>query len=265
MVTFNEEITVGVGDDDEAVVGHLRSEIEERKGITLVEVSPEPDGLVEEASRLDLVMVDPRRGGEGSRDLLARLTSGAWPLVVVVTSDRELAVPAFEQGVLDFLLKPVQPKRLLLALDRGIESVRTRRDGRILQSLLQPTGNGRIGGEARNGDGRESRFPGRLLIREQGRVYLIDTERIRFIRSDGNYVRIYEEDREHLARGTMDQVLECLDRTRFVRIHRSTIVNIEWVREFVPDMKGRYLVRMEGGTELVLSRSYRDDVLKRAL
>ena len=88
----------------------------------------------------------------------------------------------------------------------------------------------------------------------------METDRIRFIQSDGNYLRVYDDEGYHLARGTMTQVLKSLDH-RFVRIHRSTIVNIERVKEFVPDMKGRYLVRVEGGTELVLSRSYREDVL----
>ena len=108
-------------------------------------------------------------------------------------------------------------------------------------------------------------FRDRIMIKERGRVFFVELDQIRFIQSDGNYVRIYVGDDYHLARGTMAEVMEHLDSRRFVRIHRSTIAHVGWIQELRPDHQGRYEVILKDGTELVLSRTYRDEVLSRAL
>lgn len=266
MVLPRDQIGLGVVEEDEEVISLIRSEASRRRGVRLLGPATDPDRLLAEPHPPELLVVDPRVPGREPRSLLERLTVDFWPRIVLVTSETELAVSAFERGVVDFLVKPAGRERISQALDRALSRVRARQKEVRLRRFLR-TVNGRPRPERATVARAHAspRFPGRLLLRETGRAFFVDTEDIEYIQSDGNYLRVHEGPRHHLVRGTMEEALGRLDPRRFVRIHRSTIVNIDHVRELVPDLKGRYVVRLGSGAELILSRGYRDEVLARAL
>jgi two-component system LytT family response regulator len=108
----------------------------------------------------------------------------------------------------------------------------------------------------------------RLVVKSGGRVYFLKTEEIDWIEAAGNYVRLHTSRDSHLVRDTMNSVEARLDTSRFLRIHRSTIVNLERVKELQPWFHGDYVVLLRDGTRLTLSRSYRDrlqEILGRAI
>ena len=95
-------------------------------------------------------------------------------------------------------------------------------------------------------------------VKESGRVFFLKTSEIHWIEAASNYVRLHVEDRAHLMRETMKRLEDKLDPGKFLRIHRSTIVNVDAVRELQPMFNGEYAVILKNGTQLSLSRGYRD-------
>lgn len=111
----------------------------------------------------------------------------------------------------------------------------------------------------------ESARPSRLLIRTGGRVFFVRVEDIDWIEAVGNYARIHVRGASHLIRRTMSDLEERLPAEQFARIHRATIVNLDRIREMQPAFHGDYLVLLTDGTNLRLSRRYRDRLLASTL
>ncbi len=202
----------------------------------------------------DLVFLDiqmPELDGFG---VLRQLTKRGCelPVVVFVTAHDEHAITAFEYQAIDYLLKPFSNDRFAMTLSRAIERVRGAggRDltDRIL-SLLRWT---------EESDPRSKR----ILIKEKGRVSVIPTSDIAWIEANGCYVNLHVGDTSHLLRETMNTLSERLDPNRFVRIHRSAIVNIEHIDELHPMFKGDYEVVLKDGTRCTMSRGYKAEALR---
>ena len=109
----------------------------------------------------------------------------------------------------------------------------------------------------------ESHAADRLLVRSKEKLYFVRAAEIDWIEAAGNYVKLHVGSRSHLVRDTMAHLEETLDPGTFARIHRSTLVNLDRVQEMEPWFSGEYLVTLEGGTQLRMSRWYRDRVLGR--
>ena len=185
-------------------------------------------------ARPDVLLLDvemPQIDGFG---LLARLPAGHAPEVVFVTAYDQHAVRAFEVHAVDYLLKPVEPERLHSALQR----VRERRQLRHA-------------GEAR------------LLLREEDGTHVLSMASIDWVEAAGNYLCIRAGGRTHVQRGTLSQMEKRLDASRFQRIHRSRIVNVERIAKLVPQFNGDHLVILHDGTEMALSRTFKDALFAR--
>jgi two-component system, LytTR family, response regulator len=169
---------------------------------------------------------------------LARTLGRAMPAVVFVTAYDEYALGAFEVHALDYVLKPYSAERFKSAL------------GHARQHL-----------SARRGAGAQAPAPerrDRLVIKSSGRIYFIRTRDIDWCEAAGNYVRLHVGPQTHLVRGTMGHIESQLDPKQFVRIHRSTIVNVDRIQELHSSFGGEYVVLLHDKTRLTLSRGYRD-------
>jgi two-component system LytT family response regulator len=197
-----------------------------------------------ESLRPELVLLDVQMPGLDGFEVLAALQDGELPHVVFVTAHDEHAVRAFEVRALDYLLKPVDRGRLRSAVDRVIEAGRPGRDAlRVLED--RPTATSPLE---------------RFLVRERGRLRLVPVGDVDWIGAAGNYVELHVGDHTHLVRGTLNELESRLPERRFARVHRSTIVNLDRVRELQPWSHGDLLLVLHGGTELRLSRRYRDRI-----
>lgn len=197
-----------------------------------------------EQTRPDLLFLDiqmPELDGFG---VLAELDPSVNPRVVFVTAHDQHALRAFEVRALDYLLKPVDQERFSEAVDRAMEAHRTgiSPDSRSVLTEL-PT---------------ERRLLTRFLVRSRSRMVLVPAARVDWIGAAGNYVELHCSRETHLVRGTLQELEGRLDPERFVRVHRSTIVNLERVKEIHPWSHGDLLLLLDDGTELRLSRRYRD-------
>ena len=192
---------------------------------------------------VDLLFLDVRMPGGDGISLLEKLGESAPEHVILVTAFEEYALRAFELEATDYLLKPFDPARFHGALDR----VR-----RQLQTSEGEPSRPAIGGEqARAG------VLDRLAVRSGGRILLIPAAEVDWLGAEGNYVRVRTGPRSYLLRETLTALERRLDPARFARIHRSTIVNLERIRELQPLFHGEMAVVLVSGERLTLSRKCR--------
>lgn len=209
----------------------------------------------------DLAFLDVQMPGSDGFEALERVGVEAAPAVIFVTAYDEHALRAFEVNAVDYLLKPYDDARFGAALRRAKEEVRRRRaDGvnaRLTQLLDYLQNNG---GGAAPALGREEGATDRILIKSAGEIFFLKAAEIDWIEAEGDYMKFHVNGRAHLMRETMARLEARLDPKRFMRIHRSTIVNIDRLRKLSPSFAGEYAVILHDGTKLRLSRGYHERI-----
>jgi two-component system LytT family response regulator len=197
--------------------------------------------------RPDLMFLDVQMPVLDGFAVLEALPGALVPVVVFVTAHDRYALKAFEVHALDYLLKPYDRARFSAALDRAKAQVRREQTPALDQRLLELLRTMRERRPAQE----------RLVVKSGGRVCFVRIEDIDWIEAAGNYVRLHAGKEDHLLRESMSGIEARLD-ARFARIHRSAIVNIERIRELQPAFHGDYAVILNDGTELALSRGFRE-------
>jgi len=196
----------------------------------------------------DLVFLDVQMPEIDGFGVLERLPAGRTPLVVFVTAYDQYALRAFEVSAVDYLLKPFDRRRFDQALQRAKARLAAEEAaggfGRRTLALLE---------ELR---ARASHCE-RLVVKAGGRAFFLKTDEIDWIEAEGKYVRLHVGRESHLLREPISTLEAQLDPRRFLRIHRSTIVNVDRVRELQPWFHNEYRVLLRDGTELMLSRGCR--------
>jgi len=198
----------------------------------------------------DLVFLDvqmPRLNGLDVCEAAAA-AGAAMPLVIFVTAYDEYALKAFEFHAIDYLLKPFDRQRFQKALGHARDQLARAKGGATdprLCALLE---------DLRSRAAR----PGRLVFRQNGRVIFIRPETLDWIEADGNYVRIHAGNESHYVRETLTALDAQLPADKFMRISRSIIVNLDRVKELQPLFYGDYVVILQNGSRLNMSRNYRD-------
>ena len=196
----------------------------------------------------DLVFLDIQMPEMNGFEVLAAVGTQTIPAIVFVTAYDQYAIRAFEVHALDYLLKPFNRERFR----RSLQHARTLlgrdkqevKDDRLL-SLLE--------------DIKSShKYAERLVIKSTGRVYFLKTVEIDWIEACGNYVNLHSGSEKHMLREAISHLESRLDPDKFLRIHRSRLVNIDRIKELTPLFNGDYTVTLQDGTELTLSRTYRD-------
>jgi two-component system, LytTR family, response regulator len=197
----------------------------------------------------DLVFLDIQLPGMDAFDILSALSSRAEPVqmpsIVFTTAFDQYAVRAFEINAADYLLKPFTRERLKEAVQR----VRAQMNG--------SHENGAVSSRATD----NSRYAARIVFKSKGRILFLPVTDIRWVAAEENYIRIRTERESHLLRETMAHFESRLDPASFIRVHRSTIVNLQYVKEIRTDtQEGEAFVLMCDGQKLPLSRGYRSRI-----
>jgi len=195
----------------------------------------------------DLVFLDVQMPEVDGFEVLEVIGPGRAPVVVFVTAYDEYAIRAFDVHALDYLLKPFDGERFRQAIGRARASIRAKADvdREKLAALL---------GDLRD----ERRYLERIVVKTAGRVVFLAVDEIDWIGGAGNYVELHAGERKHLVRDTMKAIESKLDPDKFVRVHRSHIVNMDRVKSMEPWFHGEYVLILEDGTELQSSRTYSD-------
>ncbi|MBP6864164.1 MAG: response regulator transcription factor [Candidatus Didemnitutus sp.] len=216
----------------------------------------------------DLVIVGTDLPDMRGFKLVEAMNAGQPPVVVMLTASPQDALRAFEVAAVDCLLKPLDEPRLAAAVRRAKAEVNRRRTEALgskishLLTHLQAMEAGRalpgaaaVAAPAAPAEG-ETITRDRILLKTGGEIYFLKSEEIDWIEAEGDYMKFHAAGRVHQLRETMGRLEERLDPRRFLRIHRSTIVNIDRVKKLSPDFAGEYAVVLQDGTKLRLSRGY---------
>jgi two-component system LytT family response regulator len=216
----------------------------------------------------DIVFLDIQMPGMDGFQVVEEVGGARMPVTIFVTAYDKHALRAFEAHALDYLLKPFDHDRFDTALRRVKTFVRQQKLGEISESLLAvlqdlKAKDGELPSDA------DDRKPGRVarqepidrvVIKSGGRIYFLKTEEIDWVEGAGDYLTLHSGTQTHLIRETMGNFRAKLDPQKFLRIHRSTIVNIERIKEIRPLYKGDYLITLTSGIGLKASRGYRHEL-----
>ena len=186
----------------------------------------------------NLLLLDVQMPGLTGFDLLERLPPDQRPAVIFVTAFDQFAVQAFAVQAVDYLLKPFDRERLARALAKARDAL-----GRLRPPEPAPA---------------PATWLDRIAVKSVGRTVFVSAAVIDWLETAGNYVCLHAGKESHLVRATMSQLESQLDPARFVRIHRSTMVRIDAVKEIQPLFNGDQSVVLTSGDKVILSRSYRE-------
>lgn len=196
------------------------------------------------ATNPQLMFLDVRMPGMDGLDLISELsmsTTITLPRVILTTAYDHYALRAFELNITDYLLKPFSAERLHTALARARDQVRNgerKNEGRTAKDL-----------------GSE-KYTSRIIFKSRGRILFLPVSDIRWISAEENYVRICTGTETHLLRETMTSMEQRLDPQFFLRVHRSAIVNLKYVKEVRTESRGDFMVHLVNGQKLGMSRTY---------
>ncbi len=252
MKNNSKKIRILIVDDEplgREAVRHLLNNDDE---VEIVAESPDGIQALEDMQTYspDVVFLDIQMPGCDGFEVLKRLPKHFSPLIIFVTAYDKYAIDAFTVHAIDYILKPIDPGRFRTALAAAKENLRSKERQAVNEHLykfvesLQST----------------SGFADRIVVKTNGKMVFVSVEDVDWIESAGDYVCIHARGEKHIIRETMNSIEGKLNPGRFMRIHRSTIVSVDRVKEMEPLFQGQYLLRLRDGTKLVASRSYKKHI-----
>jgi len=229
------------------------------KGFPDISIAAEcGDGLSAAAAirerRPDLLFLDIQMPESDGFQVIEEAGKDAMPVTIFVTAYDRYAVQAFEAHALDYLLKPFSEERFRDAVEHALKTLQMGRQqapNRQLTELLDQLN-------------KKKEYVERIPVPLKGRFLFLNVRDLDWIEAEGNYLRLHSNGAAHLLRGNMGEMERKLDPAKFMRIHRSTIVNLQRIREVQPWFRGHHRVVLSNGQELKLSR-YQKDKLRRLL
>jgi two-component system LytT family response regulator len=260
MMVQEKVIRVCIVDDEPIACRRIQRLLKDDPSIEILKICNNGEQAAEAIKKLspDLVFLDIQMPRMDGFEVLKSLESENMPHVIFVTAYDRYAIQAFEVHALDYLLKPFDTERFEEAISRAkaqIQQDRNRTLNKGLYALLE---------EMKT----PPRYLERLVIKASGRVFFLKTEEIDWIEAQGKYVSIHAGKEEHLVREGMNTLENELDPKKFVRIHKSTIVNVDRIQQLQTWFHGDYRLILHNVTTLTLSRRYRqrlDELLGKPL
>jgi len=214
----------------------------------------------------DLVFLDIQMPGFDGFSVVQGLMEVEPPLFVFVTAYSDHALRAFEAQAVDYLMKPVEESRLADTLDRVRQRLSEKRGVEEVDRLREVLADVAPDAAADMPDGGDAvsanRFEKLINIKDRGQIFRVDVDTIERIDAAGDYMCIYTGDNTLILRETMKDLEKRLDPRRFQRVHRSTIVNLDLVKQVKPHTNGECFLVLDSGAQVKVSRSYRDVVAR---
>jgi two-component system, LytTR family, response regulator len=197
----------------------------------------------------DVVFLDVQMPEVGGFEVVEAVGADTMPVVIFATAHQEYAVRAFDAGAVDYLLKPVDEARFRRTIER------VRRD------LAAPSAASSALREAMAQVRKGTPFAERLVVNTAGRVVFVKVADIDWLEAAGNYVTIHAGREKHMFRETLRNLSDRLDPARFVRLHRSSVVNVDRLRELLPWARGEQVAVLIDGTQLPIGRAFRERLM----
>jgi two-component system LytT family response regulator len=239
-----------VADDEVLARQKLRQLLREIPEIEVVGESATAAETIDlvRATKPDLLFLDVRMPDMDGFDIVGALSAddnSCLPCIIFTTAYDRYALRAFEINAVDYLLKPFTQDRFRAATERALQQIHNKKQN---PHSASPKGS----------NGKD--YTTRIVFKSRGRIIFMPVSEILWIGAEENYVRICTQSETHLLRETMAHLEEKLDPAVFLRVHRSSIVNLQYVKEVRPEIDGEYGVLLHNGQKISMSRSYRSRI-----
>lgn len=213
----------------------------------------------------DLVFLDIQMPGFDGFSVVKGVMEIEPPLFVFVTAYEEHAIRAFETNAVNYLMKPVDEDKLADTIERVRQRLAEKKSAEDAEQLLDVLAEVAPDRAAEFGAAESEsaeRFEKLINVKDRGQIFRVEVESIEHIEAAGDYMCIYTGDNSLILRETMKDLERRLDPRKFQRVHRSTIVNLDQVRQVKPHTNGECFLVLDSGAEVKVSRSYRDVVAR---
>ncbi len=246
------QLSVLIVDDEQPARRKIRGFLQNDSRV--LQISEAENG-VEAVERIqqnppDLVFLDIQMPGMTGFEVLENIGAVEIPAVIFVTAYDEFAIAAFEVEAVDYLLKPFDRERLHTAFQRATDRIHARVDhSKQLKSIIQQFR-------------RDEDYPERIMVSVGKKFIFVHTAEIQHISAEEKYVNLHTSDGKYLLRETMSNMEKRLDPRKFARIHRSAIVNLEFIKEIQSWSHGDYIAILKNGKKLTVSRRYKNGIFK---
>jgi two-component system LytT family response regulator len=255
-------------DDEPLAIQGLRLRLEKHEDVEIVETCSNGREAIRaiKTNKPDLVFLDIQMPGFDGFSVIQGLMEVEPPLFVFVTAYSDHALRAFEADAVDYLMKPVDEDRLADTIERvrlRLAEKRSAEEADKLKEVLAEVAPDAMDNVSTADDAPMSnRYEKLINIKDRGQIFRVDVDSIEKIDAAGDYMCIYTGDNTLILRETMKDLEKRLDPRRFQRVHRSCIVNLDQVRQVKPHTNGECFLVLESGSQVKVSRSYRDVVAR---
>ncbi len=206
-----------------------------------------------ELHKPDLIFLDIQMPEINGFEVVSALDKNSMPLVIFITAFDEYAVKAFQIHAVDYLLKPVKEELFQQAVERARQLIYQRQQTSYLKKTIALI----------KDINKATKYVQRFIVRKRGRILVIPLEKINWFGAEGDYVALHLNNEKHLMRDTLNRIEILLDPDQFVRINRSTILPISFIKEMKRITKGDYQIFLNNNTTHKLSRNYRENVFNK--
>ncbi|MEL7250909.1 MAG: response regulator [Bacteroidota bacterium] len=248
-------ISVLIIDDEALARQRVRKLLEDRSDVTIIQECRNGTEAIKAISEKqpDLIFLDIQMKDMTGFDVLRALPKEQWPLTIFVTAYDEYAIQAFDIFAFDYLLKPFKNERFYISLDKAVDTLQQQAEGERVDQLKELV------------DYLQKQTKEEPLALKQGsKISLVQMDDIRYIEASGYYIEVYtSESKRLLLRESMTNMLEQLHKPNFIRIHRSTIINTDFLSEIQHTGAGDVVTKMKDGKTFRVSKSYKESLFKR--
>ncbi len=253
-------------DDEKLAIQGLQLRLEAFPDVEVIETCANGREAIRaiKTEKPDLVFLDIQMPGFDGFSVVKGVMEIEPPLFVFVTAYQEHAIRAFEANAVNYLMKPVDEAKLADTLERvrvRLAEKRSSEEAEKLKSVLAEVSPESLDDMASDGEA-VGRYERMINVKDRGKIFRVDVDTIEHIEAAGDYMCIYTGDNSLILRETMKDLERRLDPKTFQRVHRSTIVNLDQVRQVRPHTNGECFLVLESGAEVKVSRSYRDVVAR---
>ena len=254
-------------DDEKLAIQGLQLRLEKFEDVEIIDTCQNGREAIRaiKTQRPDLVFLDIQMPGFDGFSVVQGVMEIDPPLFVFVTAYQEHAIRAFEANAVNYLMKPVDENKLADTIERvrnRIAEKKSTEEAEKLMNVLSEVAPGAAEEFAQGDDDAASRYEKLINIKDRGQIFRVEVHTIEHIEAAGDYMCIYTGDNSLILRETMKDLERRLDPRKFQRVHRSTIVNLDQVRQVKPHTNGECFLVLDSGAEVKVSRSYRDVVAR---
>lgn len=254
-------------DDEKLAIQGLQLRLEPFEDVEIIDTCANGREAIRKikTEKPDLVFLDIQMPGFDGFSVVKGVMDIEPPLFVFVTAYEEHAIRAFETNAVNYLMKPVDESKLADTIERVRQRMAEKKsadDAEQLRDMLAEVAPDRAAEFDEDDSESADRFEKLINVKDRGKIFRVEVGSIEYIEAAGDYMIIYTGDNSFVHRETMKDLERRLDPRKFQRVHRSTIVNLDQVRQVKPHTNGECFLVLDSGAEVKVSRSYRDVVAR---